>query len=202
VHRALAEATEADVDPDRRAWHLAHAAWHPDDDVATDLEVSAGRAQSRGGIAAAAAFLERAAELTVDPKQRVAALRLYTQGSAWFSRDEERKGALSPGQLADLAVLSADYFTVGDEEIKAIQSVLTIMDGEIVFAHDPFSGFAPPPLPVTPDWSPIAEFGGAYVPQTVTGASGGGGSAGRGAHLGVAGSPEVWNHRWGGACPC
>jgi hypothetical protein len=72
VHRALAEATEAGVDPDRRAWHRALAAWRPDDDVATDLEVSATRAQARGGIAAAAAFLERAAELTVDSKQRVA----------------------------------------------------------------------------------------------------------------------------------
>jgi predicted amidohydrolase YtcJ len=134
---------------------------------------------------------------------RMEALRLYTQGSAWFSRDEERKGAFSPGRLADLAVLSAGYFSVDEEEIKAIQSVLTIMGGEIVFAQDPFAGFAPPPLPVELDWSPIAEFGGAYVPpKVVAGASGGGGSAGSGAHLKVAGSPEVWNHRWGGACPC
>jgi hypothetical protein len=134
---------------------------------------------------------------------RMEALRLYTQGSAWFSRDEERKGALSPGQSADLAVLSADYFSVDAEEIKAIQSVLTIMDGVIVFAQDPFSRFAPPPLPAEPDWSPIAEFGGAYVPpKVVAQGSGGGGSAGSGAHLNVAGSQEVWNHRWGGACPC
>jgi hypothetical protein len=106
---------------------------------------------------------------------RMEALRLYTQGSAWFSRDEERKGALSPGQLADVAVLSADYFSVDDEEIKAIESVLTIMAGEIVFAQDPFSGFAPPPLPVEPDWSPIAEFGGARIPRNVAAPVGGGG---------------------------
>jgi hypothetical protein len=95
----------------------------------------------------------------------MAALRLYTQGSAWFSREEQRKGALTPGQFADLAVLSADYFSVDEEEIRAIESVLTIMDGEIVFAQDPFSGFAPPPLPVEPDWSPVTEFGGAYLPR-------------------------------------
>ena len=74
VHRALAGATDAGSDPDRRAWHGAQAAWHPDDEVAKALEASAGRAQARGGIAAAAAFLERAAELTVDPERRVARL--------------------------------------------------------------------------------------------------------------------------------
>jgi tetratricopeptide (TPR) repeat protein len=70
VHGALAQVTDAQLDPDRRAWHRAHAVAGPDQDVAAELQRSAARAQSRGGVAAAAAFLGRATMLTLDPAQR------------------------------------------------------------------------------------------------------------------------------------
>lgn len=87
VHRALAAATDADADPDRRAWHAANAAAGPDDTVAAELEISAGRAQNRGGIAAAAAFLERATVLTVDPQLR---------GSRAIAAAQAKREAASP----------------------------------------------------------------------------------------------------------
>jgi hypothetical protein len=94
---------------------------------------------------------------------RMEALRRYTQGSAWFSGEEDKKGAIVPGQLADLAVLSADYFTVPEEEIKGIESVLTLVSGNVVYGAGEFTGLAPPPLPVLPDWSPVKSYRGYHA---------------------------------------
>jgi predicted amidohydrolase YtcJ len=91
---------------------------------------------------------------------RAEALKLYTMGSSWLSTEDGKKGALAPGQLADLAVLSADYFSIPDEEIKHLESVLTIVGGKIVYATEEFSNLAPPALPVSPSWSPVKEYGG------------------------------------------
>jgi predicted amidohydrolase YtcJ len=91
---------------------------------------------------------------------RAEALKLYTMGSSWFSTEDGKKGALAPGQLADLAALSADYFSIPEEEIKQLESVLTIVGGKIVYATAEFSKLAPPALPVSPDWSPVKEYGG------------------------------------------
>lgn len=93
---------------------------------------------------------------------REEALRLYTQGSTWMSRDEGTRGSIELGQLADLVVLTSDYFAIPDEEIKALESVLTILGGKPVYAAEEFKPLDPGDLPVMPDWSPVNHYRGAY----------------------------------------
>jgi hypothetical protein len=95
---------------------------------------------------------------------REEALRLYTQGSSWFSGESGKKGTIAVGQLADVAALTADYLSVPEEEIKGIESVLTIVDGKIVYGAGEFQDLAPAPLPVLPEWSPIKVYGGYGAP--------------------------------------
>jgi hypothetical protein len=91
---------------------------------------------------------------------RMEALRLYTSGSSWFSGEEGEKGMIAQGMLADLTVLSADYFSVPDEDIKGIESVLTVVGGNVVYGAGEFKALALPQLPASPGWSPVARFGG------------------------------------------
>jgi predicted amidohydrolase YtcJ len=98
---------------------------------------------------------------------RMEALRLYTVGSAWFSNEEKEKGSIEEGKLADLVVLSDDYFSVAEEQIKRIESVLTMVDGKVVYGGGHFSNLAPPPLPTSPDWSPAKTYGGYHHPASL-----------------------------------
>ena len=93
---------------------------------------------------------------------RETALMLWTQGSAWFSSEQGKKGQIKVGQLADLAILSQDFFSVSEEAIKGIESVLTVMDGNIVYAAGGFTPLSPPPVPVLPEWSPVVTVPGHY----------------------------------------
>ncbi len=86
---------------------------------------------------------------------REEALRLWTHGSAWFSGEADVKGTLAPGMYADLAVLSADYITVPDAEVRRISSVLTVVGGKIVHGEESYADLAPPLPPASPSWSPV-----------------------------------------------
>jgi DNA-binding CsgD family transcriptional regulator len=121
AHRALAEVTDPDIDPDRRAWHRAQAAARADEDIAAELERSAGRAQARGGFSAAAAFLERATGLTPDPARRGA--RALAAARAKFD-------AAMPGQADELLAI-AEMSPI-DELQRARADVLR---GQIAFAR-------------------------------------------------------------------
>jgi DNA-binding CsgD family transcriptional regulator len=130
VHQALADATDGQVDPDRRAWHEAEAAAGPDEDVAAELERAAGRAQARGGLAAAAAFLERAVALTLAPSRR--AQRALSAAQTKFEA-----GALD-GALALLA--TAETGAVDDIQRARVR----LLRARIVFASR--HGSDAPPL--------------------------------------------------------
>jgi DNA-binding CsgD family transcriptional regulator len=133
VHRALAEATDPTVDPDRRAWHRAQAASRPDEDVAAELERSAARAQARGGFAAAAAFLERSSILTLDPARRAG--RALAAAEA-----KQQAGALDDA----LALVSSAEAGPLDEARRAQVDVIR---ARISFAAD--RGSEAPPLLLT-----------------------------------------------------
>lgn len=131
VHQALADVTDAQLDPDRRAWHLARAVSGPDELVAVELERSAGRAQARGGIAAAAAFLERAAALTPDPARRA-------QRALEAAQAKLQAGAFEPAAaLLTLAeAVSLDEFD---------RARIDLLRAQIAFAQNR-GGDAPPLL--------------------------------------------------------
>ena len=105
IHRALADATDPQSDPDRRAWHAASAAAGPDDAVAAELEASAARAQSRGGIAAAATFLERATALTSDAVLRSARAIAAAQAKRDAAAPEAAYELLAIAELGQLSEL-------------------------------------------------------------------------------------------------
>lgn len=98
----------------------------------------------------------------VDRLSRDMALELWTAGSAWFSNEQDKKGRIKAGQLADLAVLSADYFSIVEEDIKAIESIMTVVGGKVVYADGEFSPHGPASIPVLPEWSPVTLVPGHY----------------------------------------
>jgi len=122
AHRAIAEATNADLDPDRRAWHRAQAAARPDEEVARELEESAARAQARGGLAAAGAFLLRSAELSVDVAERAR--------RALAAAEAKRQ----VGALDDASVLAsmAEQGPLDDEQ----RAQLDVLRAQVSFASD------------------------------------------------------------------
>ncbi|MED4784753.1 amidohydrolase [Brevibacillus choshinensis] len=101
------------------------------------------------------------------------ALRMYTSGNAWFSREEDVKGKIKAGQYADLSILSDNFLQVPEEEIKRIESVFTVVGGKIVYGSLEFQKLSPPAPKASPDWAPHNYFGGYYKASN----HGGGGGA-------------------------
>ncbi|WP_345776551.1 amidohydrolase [Pseudoxanthomonas sp. PXM02] len=90
---------------------------------------------------------------------RAEALALFTVGPAWFVQQENEMGKIAPGHLADFALLDKDYFTVSDDQIKTISSVLTVVDGRVVFGAQAYADLSPVLPPTLPEWSPVKYFG-------------------------------------------
>jgi DNA-binding CsgD family transcriptional regulator len=141
AHQALADATDPRADPDRRAWHRAQASPGPDEKVASELERSAGRAQARGGLAAAAAFLERSAALTVDPARR--AERALAAAQATY-----QAGAFD----ATLALLATAEAGPPDELRRARADLLR---GQIAFSSSRGSDAPPLLLKAAREFEPL-----------------------------------------------
>ncbi|USX25098.1 amidohydrolase [Oxalobacteraceae bacterium OTU3CINTB1] len=91
---------------------------------------------------------------------RIEALGLFTRGAAWFMNAESELGMIAPGQLADFAVLDRDYFSVPEDQIKSIASVLTVMDGRVVYGAQDYQSLSPVLPEILPVWSPLKHFGG------------------------------------------
>jgi DNA-binding CsgD family transcriptional regulator len=130
VHRALAQATDPSIDPDRRAWHRATAAIGPDEDVARELERSAARAQARAGLAAAAAFHERAADLTLDSDERRARCLTAAQAKLQAGAPDSARALLRTARSGPLSGLQ--------------QARADLLDAQIAFAVN--RGNQAPPL--------------------------------------------------------
>ena len=128
--------------------------------------------------------------------ERAEALRLWTEGSSWFSSEEGKKGAIAPGQYADLAVLSKDFFAVPESEIQTIESELTVVGGRIVHGAGAFAPLAPPlPPPPAVDTAPSrAEAGAIRDPHPAAARA----AAGAGAHAACDGA-LFWGHD---GCDC
>jgi predicted amidohydrolase YtcJ len=98
------------------------------------------------------------------PKNQVldkfTALQLYTSGSAWCSGEQGVKGKLVKGMYADMAILSDDYFSAAPEKVKHITSLLTVVNGKVVYAAGTYAAQCPPIAPAIPNWSPVNYYGG------------------------------------------
>ena len=143
VHRALADATDPAIDPDRRAWHLAQATSGPDEEVASELERSAGRAQARGGLAAAAAFLERATALTPEPLRRT--------GRALAAAQATRQAGAFDAALRLVAVAESGPLN----ELQRAQ--VELLRGQIAFALTPGRDASPLLLKAAKSFEPLDQ---------------------------------------------